>query len=181
MLEFDSDKIDAFLAKLDGAESEAKRAGNIAIEKTTNWLKEEATKTISQQTHISPEVLNNRLYESTDKEKITGRLYIGTKKVNFMRLSPTQTASGVQAGDITIDHAFIAPCVKGSNKKVVYVRTGEFVEATKGRYEGKIREKLQKQVLTIDKAASNTIESLLDQTESKLVENIKQELNFNGR
>ena len=85
-----------------------------------------------------------------------------------MRLSPVQTSTGVQAGDITIDHAFIAPAKSGSDIKLVYLRTTNK------------RLPLQKQMLTIDDKTSAFVESILGQVKDKLVENIKQELNFHG-
>lgn len=168
MLDYNDSEFVNFINKLENAEKEINRAGNIAIKNTTNWLKQESSKVISEQNRINPEILNNRLFESENPEIVTGKLYIGTKKVNFMRLSPVQTSTGVQAGDITIDHAFIAPAKSGSDIKLVYLRTTNK------------RLPLQKQMLTIDDKTSAFVESILGQVKDKLVENIKQELNFHG-
>ena len=169
MLELDDAAINRLCAKFDSFPSEIKRAGNIAAEKAANWMKEEATKVICEQVNINPAVFDNRVYASTDRENIRAKVYIGTRTVNFIRLNPRQTATGVQAGDITIDHAFIAPARSGSSHKLVYLRNG------------KSRLPLNKMVLNVSKTSQEVIQSLLKEAMTVLTENIRQELKLNGQ
>ena len=112
-----------------------------------------AVENLSKKYSFTKRVLKDRikLYMlNALKAKVFGGLW----RLGLTRWKAKKTKKGVTYGASgrrqLREHAFIVKASKKSNSKVAFKRTGEFSIASKGRYAGKKREKLEKQYADID-------------------------------
>ncbi|SME96442.1 hypothetical protein [Desulfovibrio gilichinskyi] len=105
----DANKLDMIAADFAATEKQIDIACKRAIAKTARHLRVVALRSVSQLTGIKQNILKKRINVSVwGKKKKTGSIWFGQMPVPLREMNPKQDGSGVTAGGVHRNHAFIA-------------------------------------------------------------------------
>lgn len=137
--------------KLEGKALE--KAGSNAFKNAGKTFVKLASDNLSKKFDMTKKVIRSRI-KSYVVNVMKVKVFAGLYRLGLTRWSAREVKTGVSygaSGQRQIrEHAFIVKASQKSSSRVAFKRTGSFKTASKGRYEGQKREKLEKQVTDID-------------------------------
>ncbi len=172
-LNIDGDRLELIAADFAGTEKQIDAACRRAVSKLARHLKTVTLRGVSQITGIKQSVLRKRLFISFAGGRKTARLWFGLYAVPLREMNPTQTATGVKAGKIERQHAFIG---NRKGKQEVYRR----VKIQKTGSDNRLPITIQN--AKIDQAVNHVIEAdVLKVFESKFYTFFEREMRWESK
>lgn len=157
------DELNKLIAPLNMTREAANAAAKRATRKMAKWTELTALRTMSSQMRIEQKLLRKRFRIYAEKNGLEQKLWIGLNAFAAKRLGkPTKSGSGIKVGTHFFDNAFVIKKYGG----------GVYQRSSADRYP------LELSKIEIDAEAAAAIRSALRGAETRMLELMRQELNF---
>ena len=159
-------------AQFDATPDRIQIAARRAIAKATKWANDKILGEMPELTGIRARIIKGRVRMQITEA--SGRVWFGLNSVSAKRLKPMQNESGVTADGFQFPDAFIVESLNGN----VFQRTGHFYTMSKGMYEGKRREGIEKITVEIVEKAEIAVRQIASECSRQFFKEFKNQLKW---
>jgi len=153
-----------------------------ALNKSLRWARGRLIRALGAEARVVLKVIRQRvkLYKASRRDP-SGRIWVGLEPLSANRLGKARQLKrgGVRAGRHLFGDAFLAK-PPGQNNLTVFARTGDDPrKMTKGRYEGKKREPIEKVELDLDSGENRRlVDEWFDKVHERFQKTFVQEIKY---